>query len=135
MGSTCSQLSASPFLLANKQLKTFNTLPLSYHTIFPQPFSANCFQRILLALMRHTHCKNWINLSFHVSFSRNVNLLPSRLSYFTALSKTTPFSHKEKERLISDTLKGMSRILHTSKCPLFLFVFFKEREVKMDHRY
>lgn len=129
MGSTCSQLSAPPFLLVNKQLKTFSHLPVRHHRIFPQPFSADSVQRILLALMSHTHHKNGINLSCHISFIGNTNLLPSRLSYFTALSITTSFSHEEKASLISDIFKETSRIFYTSKCPLFIF-FFKKKQNK-----
>lgn len=123
MGSTCSQLS-SPLLLANKQLKTFSPFPVTHHTMFPQPFSASSVQRILLALMSHTHHKNGIDLSFHRSFSRNTNLLPSRLSYFTSLSITTSFSHEEKASLISHILKGMSHIFYILKLYFKILIYW-----------
>lgn len=85
-----------------------------------QSFSANSVESILLALTGHTYHKNGINLSSRISFIRNIDSSPSKLSYFTTLSIATSFSHKEKANLISDMRMQNSCVFYTSKCPLFL---------------
>lgn len=66
-----------------KELKSFSPLPLRHQKILLQYFSAIGVKNILLALIDHKYYENGINLSFHLSF---IKIIQIALIYYTSFS-------------------------------------------------